>query len=96
MHCSLQLFKNIVINCNEKEGLLFDCAGVWTGGALFTGSSVGSRLSALTNPTLTAAAAAAQQADAGHAGVCAGGAVTVFTFPAGVTHAGSTVTLPVI
>lgn len=76
--------------------LLLDGTGVGTGGTFLTGSSVSSGLSALTDATFTAASAAAQQTDVGHAGVGSGGAVTVFSFPAGVTLAEATVTLSMI
>lgn len=75
---------------------LFYSAGIGTGGAFLTGSSVGTRLSAMANPALTVTPAAAQQADAGHAGVCACGAVTVFSFPASITLAEATAALPMI
>lgn len=75
--------------------LLLYGAGVGTGGAFLTGGSVGSGLSALTHPADTLAPAAAQQADAGHAGVDAGGAVALLPLPTGITVAGATVTAPV-
>lgn len=64
-------------------------------GALLTGVSIGAGLSALTNPAHTVTPAAAQQPYAGHAGVCAGGAVTVVSFPASITLAEPTATLPI-
>lgn len=50
----------------------------------------------MTNPTLAVTPATAQQADAGHAGVYARGAVTVISFPASSTLAEPTATLPMI
>lgn len=71
-------------------------AGVGAGGAFLAGGSVGSGLSAVADATLTVAAAAAQQPDAGHACVLACGAVTVLSFPAGVTLTVATAALPMI
>lgn len=72
--------------------LLLHGAGVLAGGALVTCGSVGTGLGALTGPAHTLAPAAAQQAQVGHAGVSASGAVTVLTLPVWVTLAKATVT----
>lgn len=80
----------------RSDTLLFHGAGVRTGGTFLTGSPVGPWLGALTHPTLAGASSAAQQADAGHAGVRARGAVTVLAFPAGVTLADATAALSII
>lgn len=76
--------------------LLFNSAGIGAGGAFLTLGSISTRLSALTDATLAVTPGAAQHAIAGHAGVCPGGAVTVFSLPAGVTLADSTAALPMI
>lgn len=78
------------------RNLLFYSAGIGTGGAFLAGSSVGTGLSTLTDPTLAVTPATAQQADAGHAGVYVSGAVAVFSFPASITLAEPTATLPMI
>lgn len=74
----------------------FNGAGVRAGGAFLTGGSIGAGLGALTDSTLAVTPAAAQHADAGHAGVYDRAAVTVFTFPAGVTLAEPTAALSMI
>lgn len=74
-------------------GLLFNGAGVRTGGTFLTEGSVGAGLSAATHPALAVPPAAAQHAGVGQAGVFAGGAVAVLAFPASVTLAEPTVTL---
>lgn len=71
-------------------------AGVGAGGAFLTGGSVGSGLRAVTDATLTVSTAAAQHPNAGHACVLTCGAVTVLSFPAGITLTVTTAALPVI
>lgn len=75
--------------------LLFDGARVRAGGTLFAGGAIGPRLRALAHATFAAAAAAAQQADAGHASVDARGAVAVVAHPAGVALAEAAAALAV-
>lgn len=81
---------------NLDTNILFDGAGIRTGGAFFTGVSVGAGLSALADPALAVTPAAAQQPHAGHAGVGPGGAVAALSLPAGVTLTEPTVTLPFV
>ena len=69
---------------------LLDGAGVGAGGALVTGGPVGPRLGALAFAADTGAAATAQPAHAGLAGVCARGAVAVLPRPVRVTLTGAT------
>lgn len=70
-------------------------AGVRAGGALLAGVPVGARLDAHAAAALTLAPAAAQQPVAGHAGVCARGAVAVVAGPVRVTQAVPTAALAV-
>lgn len=82
---------------NKQFGhILFYRAGIGAGGAFLAGRSVGAGLRAMAHATLTAAASATQHANGRHAGVCARGAVTVLTLPAGVALAEAAVALPVI
>lgn len=60
---------------------LFDGAGVWAGGALLAGVSVGAGLGTLTAAAHAGAMATAHQPIAGHAGVSACGAVAVVSCP---------------
>ena len=69
-------------------------AGIWAGGALLTGVSIGAWLDAHTAAALAVAPAAAQQPTGGHAGVSACSTVAVVASPVRVTHAVPTVTLP--
>lgn len=62
-------------------------AGVGAGGALIAGGAVGPRLGALAAAAHALASAAAQQTQAGHAGVGAGGAVAVLSRPVRVALA---------
>lgn len=71
----------------QSADSLLHGAGVRTGGALVTRGPVSPRLCALTDPADTLAPPAAQQTQAGHAGVGASGAVTVFSLPVGRTLA---------
>lgn len=67
-------------------------AGIRAGGTLVTCGTVGAGLGALTGPAHTLASPAAQQAQVGHAGVSASGAVAVFTLPVWCTLTEATVT----
>lgn len=67
-------------------------AGIRAGGTLVTRGPVGSWLGALTGPAHTLAPPAAQQAQVGHAGVGASGAVAVLALPVGRALAEATVT----
>lgn len=60
---------------------LFDGAGIWAGGALLAGVSVGARLGALAAAAHAGAMATAHQPIVGHAGVSACGAVAVVACP---------------
>lgn len=73
-------------------GLLLHGAGIRAGGTLVTRGPIGTWLCALTGPAHALAPAAAQQAQVGHAGVSASGAVTVLTLPVWFTLAKTTVT----
>lgn len=96
MHHSIRSFlncfsghRNELRPCSDP---LLHGAGVRTGGALVARGSVGTRLGALAGPARTLAPAAAQQAQVGHAGVGASGAVTVVTLPVRRTLAEAAVT----
>lgn len=59
--------------------------GIWAGGTLLTGVSIGTWLDADAAATLTFAPATAQQPVAGHTRVSAGGAVAIVASPVRVT-----------
>lgn len=67
-------------------------AGVRAGGALVTCRPIGTWLGALAGPAHTLAPPAAQQAQVGHTGVSAPGAVAVLTLPVWCTLTEATVT----
>lgn len=67
-------------------------AGVRAGGTFVTSRPIGPWLGALTGPAHTLAPPAAQQAQVGHAGVSASGAVAVLTLPVWCTLTEATVT----
>ena len=66
--------------------------GIRAGGALVTRGPVSAEVGAITGPAHTLAPTAAQQTQAGHAGVSTSGAVTVLTLPVWSTLAEATVT----
>lgn len=83
-------------NRREVETLPFRVTGITTGRATFTGRSRGSGIRANTLATDAVPSPAAEHPVLGHAGVRAGGAVTVLARPAGPAHAFATVTHAVI
>lgn len=77
---------------HDRADSLLHGAGVRAGGTFVTSRPIGPWLGALTGPAHALAPPAAQQAQIGHAGVSASGAVAVLTLPVWCTLTEATVT----